>query len=163
MLFQFNLRCQSQFRPLYHRLDPIYPILGFRPYSRILDGGQDPPLGPAMSVSPLSHALFAHWASKEGPENYLHKNTKKHPYKKVPILGPCWRPEWPKRSIVANSAPKTTPKWSPNRSQKWYKKGVCSKIRQSQFGTLFTTLEPCRPPRKELLLGKMFGCFFAYF
>ncbi len=129
--FQFNLRCQSQFRPLYHRLDPIYPILGFRPYSRILDGGQDPPLGPARSVSPLSHGLFAHWASKEGSENCLHKKTKK--------MGPFWRLRRPQKSIVANLAPKMTPKWRPM-GPKGRQKGTLHKnMNNSFFAAIYYT------------------------
>ena len=75
----------------------------------------------------------------------------KRPGKKVPILGRCWRPGRPTRSIVANLAPKMLPKWSPKCSQKLHKKGVCSKTRKSKFGQLFTTLEPCQPPPKRHL------------
>ncbi len=90
-----------------------------------------------------------------------HKNDLQ---KQVPIWGLFWRPGRPKRNIVANWAHKITPKWRPKWTQKLYKKGACSKTRQSQFGPLFTTLEPCRPPPKRLApFGMTFGSFFVSF
>ena len=70
-----------------------------------------------------------------------------------------WPPGRPKRSIVANLAPKITPKRSPKWSQKLYKKGACSKTRQSQFGPRFCTLEPCRSPPKRLILWRLVVAF----
>ncbi len=77
--------------------------------------------------------------------------------------GPCWRPGRPKRSIVASLAPKKTPKYNQKWIQKRHKKGVCSKTRESKFGPLFTTLEPCRPPPKRLLFGQLGVAFSLLF
>ncbi len=76
---------------------------------------------------------------------------------------PICTPGRPKRSIVSTCAPKTLPKWSPKRCQKWSKKGACSRTRKTKFLLLFTTLAPCRPPLKRLLFGGLWAPFSLLF
>ncbi len=89
----------------------------------------------------------------------IKKGVQKRIVQKVPLWAPCWRLWRPKRSIVANLAPKTPPKWSPKRTQSDTKREPAQKHEKLSFCCYLLHLShvDCLPK------GSFFDDFWEFF